>query len=62
MISGTAILSQRISTQRIARRRPAAVHDGPPDVGLPATIVKTDYNNFAPRFGFAWRAFGGNRP
>jgi hypothetical protein len=27
------------------------------DAGLPDTIVKTDYNNFAPRFGFAWRPF-----
>ncbi len=28
------------------------------DVGLPATIRKTDYTDFAPRFGFAWRPFG----
>ena len=25
------------------------------DVGLPQSIVKTNYKNFAPRFGFAWR-------
>src|SRR5439155_12606579 len=31
------------------------------DAGLPSTIVKADYNNFAPRFGFAWRPFGGAR-
>ncbi len=31
------------------------------DAGLPNTIVKTDYTNFAPRFGFAWRAFGNTR-
>jgi hypothetical protein len=31
------------------------------DAGLPRTIVKTDYTNFAPRFGFAWRAFGNHR-
>ncbi len=31
------------------------------DVGLPPTIVKTDYTNFGPRFGFAWRAFGNTR-
>lgn len=29
--------------------------------GLPPTITKTDYTNFAPRFGFAWRAFGNTR-
>ena len=28
------------------------------DVGLPRTIVKTNYRDFAPRFGFAWRPFG----
>jgi hypothetical protein len=31
------------------------------DVGLPRTIVKTNYRNFAPRFGFAWRPFGNAR-
>lgn len=30
-------------------------------VGLPATIVHTNYLNFAPRFGFAWRPFGNGR-
>jgi hypothetical protein len=28
------------------------------DVGLPRTIVNTNYRNFAPRFGYAWRPFG----
>ncbi|MBL8217655.1 MAG: TonB-dependent receptor [Bryobacterales bacterium] len=28
------------------------------DAGLPATIRKADYTDFAPRFGFAWRPFG----
>jgi len=27
------------------------------DAGLPSTITKDDNNNFAPRFGFAWRPF-----
>jgi outer membrane receptor protein involved in Fe transport len=27
-------------------------------VGLPRGIVKTNYSDFAPRFGFAWRPFG----
>jgi hypothetical protein len=31
------------------------------DVGLPSTIMKTDYTDFAPRFGFAWRVFGNSR-
>jgi outer membrane receptor protein involved in Fe transport len=31
------------------------------DAGLPPTIVKPDYTNFGPRFGFAWRPFGGAR-
>ena len=31
------------------------------DAGLPPTITKTDYTNFAPRFGFAWRPFGGTK-
>jgi hypothetical protein len=31
------------------------------DVGLPDTITHTDYNNLAPRFGFAWRPFGNTR-
>jgi outer membrane receptor protein involved in Fe transport len=28
------------------------------DLGLPDSILHTDYLNFGPRFGFAWRAFG----
>jgi hypothetical protein len=30
-------------------------------VGLPETIVKTSNTMFAPRFGFAWRAFGNTK-
>jgi hypothetical protein len=30
-------------------------------VGLPPTLVRTDYTDFAPRFGFAWRPFGNTR-
>lgn len=30
-------------------------------VGLPRTIIHTNYGNLAPRFGFAWRPSGGGR-
>lgn len=30
------------------------------DYGIPPSLVNTRYRNFAPRFGFAWRPFGGN--
>ena len=29
--------------------------------GLPPSLVYTNYEDFAPRFGLAWRPFGGNR-
>ena len=29
--------------------------------GLPSSLVYSSYKKFAPRFGFAWRPFGGNR-
>src|SRR5688572_16213835 len=31
------------------------------ELGLPRALVKTQWLNFAPRAGFAWRPFGGNR-
>jgi len=31
------------------------------DIGLPDTIVKPNYRNFAPRFGFAWRPAGNTK-
>ena len=30
-------------------------------LGLPRSLVYTNYKAWAPRFGFAWRPFGGNR-
>lgn len=31
------------------------------DVGMTRRLIDPDINNFAPRLGFAWRPFGGNR-
>jgi len=31
------------------------------DVGLPRSLVYTNWRNFAPRIGFAWRPFGGTK-
>jgi hypothetical protein len=31
------------------------------DVGFPSSLIFPYYKDFAPRFGFAWRPFGGNR-
>ena len=31
------------------------------EVGLPKSLVYTEFTNVAPRFGFAWRVGGGNR-
>ncbi len=31
------------------------------EIGLPPTLVRTDYTDLAPRFGFAWRPFGNTR-
>ena len=61
VISGTGILSQAEFDARIATSGLKAFTVRAADVGLPATIMKPDYNNLAPRFGFAWRPFGGKR-
>ncbi|MBN8729633.1 MAG: carboxypeptidase regulatory-like domain-containing protein [Acidobacteria bacterium] len=31
------------------------------DAGMSRSLVRPDYNNFGPRFGFAWRPFGGTK-
>jgi outer membrane receptor protein involved in Fe transport len=61
IISGTGILSQAEFDARINQTGLQKYIARAADVGLPPTIAKPDYNNFAPRFGFAWRPFGGTR-
>jgi hypothetical protein len=59
VISGKGVLSnfdQLISSSAIANSVVMAEA-----AGLPRTITQTDRNDFAPRFGFAWRPFKGNR-
>jgi hypothetical protein len=57
VMAGTGILSQADFAQRISSVGSQNVVMAK-DIGLPDTIVATDYTNFAPRFGFAWRPFG----
>ncbi|MBM3727161.1 MAG: TonB-dependent receptor [Acidobacteria bacterium] len=61
VISGIGVLPQAEFDGRI--RSSGLVRDTvrASEVGLPATITRTDYNNFAPRFGFAWRPLGSKR-
>jgi len=63
---GKVIISDPINfeAQKITR----AAYDALPgayvttkELGLPRQIQSNDLNNFAPRVGFAWRMFGGNR-
>jgi hypothetical protein len=57
VMAGTGTLSQADFAARIAGVGGANVVMAK-DLGLPDTIVSTNYLNFAPRFGFAWRPFG----
>ena len=61
VISSTGTLSQSEFDQRIQSSGVAQYVTMASNVGLPPTITKTDYTNFAPRFGFAWRPWGGTR-
>ncbi|OLE85260.1 MAG: hypothetical protein AUF76_01305 [Acidobacteria bacterium 13_1_20CM_2_65_9] len=58
VVAGTGTISEADFENRImtAGLTPYVVRAS--DAGLPETIVRTDWNNFAPRFGFAWRMFG----
>ncbi len=61
VIAGTGNFSQASFNDLIQQTGMAQYITMASDVGLPRSIVKTNYNNFAPRFGFAWRPFGNTR-
>jgi len=58
VIAGKGLLSQSQLDQLIATSGLGQNIAMASDVGLPETIVNTNWTNFAPRFGFAWRVFG----
>ncbi len=58
VVAGTGTMSEADFANRITAAGLAPYVVKAWDVGLPETIVRTDWNNFAPRFGFAWRMFG----
>ena len=49
-----------LSDARVGFTNPAMVATAR-DLGLPDSLVYPTYKNFAPRFGIAWRPFGGSR-
>ena len=59
VIGGMGVLSKEEFDSRIRTANLQNMVVMASDVGLPATVMKTDWNNFAPRFGFAWRPFKG---
>ena len=61
VVGGTGTLSQAEFTDRITSTGLAPYVVKAADIGLPVTVTKTDWTNFAPRFGFAWRVFGNTR-
>ena len=56
--AGTGNLSQAEFDQRVSSAGLSPYVVKASEVGLPSTITQADWNNFAPRFGFAWRPFG----
>jgi len=61
VVAGTGTLSQAEFDQRLNNAGLTQYIAKASDVGLPATITKTDWTNLAPRFGFAWRVFGNSK-
>jgi hypothetical protein len=61
VVAGTGTMSEADFNNRITSAGLAQYVVKASDVGLPETIVRNDWNNIAPRFGFAWRVFGNNK-
>jgi outer membrane receptor protein involved in Fe transport len=61
VVAGTGQYSEADFNARIAAANLTQFVVKAADVGLPETIVRVDYNNFAPRLGFAWRMFGNSK-
>jgi hypothetical protein len=61
VVAGTGTLSQAEFDQRVTSTGLAPYVVKASEVGLPRTVIKTDWTNLAPRFGFAWRMFGSTR-
>jgi hypothetical protein len=61
VVAGYGMLTADVFQQRIKDSGVSQYVVMAADVGLPRSIMRPDYTNFGPRFGFAWRAFGGTR-
>ena len=57
-VAGTGLLSEAEFNERITSTGLSRYVIKASDAGLPVSISKTDWTNFGPRFGFAWRIFG----
>ncbi len=60
-IAGTGTLSETDFQSRIQESGLAQYVVRAADACLPNTLVRPDYKDFSPRFGFAWRPWGGTR-
>lgn len=61
VIAGTGNLSESEFAQRIAQSGVGNAVTTAQAVGLPATLIRPDRNDFGPRFGFAWRPTGNSK-